>query len=91
MPFGLRAPRRLGRKIGGIIGGRTAAESYNRTKHAKKKPAVAGLVVVEVSGLEPLTPYMRSKLDVPIPRERPGTHAAVGATSRHQSLPIGDV
>jgi integrase len=31
------------------------------TKHAKKKPAVAGSVVVEVSGLEPLTPYMRSK------------------------------
>ncbi|GEM_PF-3657175 len=31
------------------------------TKHAKKKPAVAGSVVVEVRRLELLTPYMRSK------------------------------
>ena len=31
------------------------------TKQAKKKPAVAGLDVVEVRRLELLTPYMRSK------------------------------
>ena len=51
------------RIIGGIIGGIRRREAYDQTKHAKKKPAVAGSVVVEVSGLEPLTPYMRKVED----------------------------
>jgi len=46
-----------------IIGGIRRREAYDQTKHAKKKPAVAGSVVVEVSGLEPLTPYMRKVED----------------------------